>query len=100
MPEDLLGLAALGIKTPVLLRTERKITILGRLTTAAGTNQLLRAVRNPLLSEHLGSLADFWKAPLATAKSCWHDLNVILMFLGEHQDDKFVGCCLHRCSVR
>ena len=63
------GLAALGIGGLLFYYgRKRKGTLLGRLTTAAGTSLLLRAIRNPLLGEHLGPLAGLLEGPLATAK--------------------------------
>lgn len=64
-----LGLATLGIGgLLVFYGRNRKGTLLGRLTIAAGTSLLLRAVRNPLFSEHLGPLAAFLEGRLATGK--------------------------------
>ena len=64
------GLTALGIGGLLFYYgRKRKGTILGRITTAAGMSLLLRAVRNPLLSEHLGPLAGLLEGPLATAKN-------------------------------
>ncbi len=63
------GLAALGIGGVLFYYgRKRKGTLLGRLTTAAGISLLLRAVRNPFLSEHLGPLAGLLEVPLANAK--------------------------------
>ena len=61
------GLTALGIGGLLFFYgRKRKDTIVGRLTTAAGMSLLLRAVRNPLLNEHLGPLAGLLENPLAT----------------------------------
>jgi hypothetical protein len=47
---------------------KRKGTLIGRMTTAAGMSLLLKAIRNPLLTEHLGPLAGLLEGPLAQAQ--------------------------------
>lgn len=63
------GLAILGLGGLLFYYgRQRKGTLLGRVTTAAGMSLLLRALRNPMLGERLGPLTGLFESPLATAQ--------------------------------